>query len=349
MNLLAGAILAAERISFPDAVTLGLVDALVMLGARRLARRTNEEEARFVAEMASQIAGAQNNRVQGCRGIGEREELPPEFFDLILGPQRKYSCCRYPDPTTSLAEAEILALDETIAHAAIEDGQRILELGAGWGSLGLRLAEQFTDATIVCVPNSQAQRGYVQARARERSLPNLTAVAADANAFAAGQRFDRVLSVETFGQIADWRAPLAQAYDWLEPDGRLFVHVFSHRSRSYRLGGKDPIGGLASHFFAGGLMPAQNLPHRFAELFSVEAEWRWSGADYQRTALDWLADFDSNRARLDEILSEVYGAQAALWRRRWRLFFLATAGLFGYAGGSEWGVGHYRMAPVPAR
>lgn len=349
MNLLAGAILAAERMSLPDAVTLALIDVLVAFGAHRLARRTNEEEVRFVAEMANQMAGAQNNGLQGCRDMAECDELPPEFFDLILGPQRKYSCCRYPDPTTSLAEAETLALDETIEHAAIGDGQRILELGAGWGSLGLRLAEQFTHATIVCASNSQAQRSYIQACARERFLPNLTAVAGDASVFAAGQRFDRVLSVEMFGQIADWRAPLAQARDWLEPDGRLFMHVFSHRSRSYRLGDKDPVGELAHDFLAGRLMPAQDLPHRFAELFSVEAEWRWSGADYQRTALDWLADFDSNRARLDEILSEVYGTQAALWRRRWRLFFLAIAGLFGHAGGSEWGVGHYRMAPVAAR
>lgn len=345
MDLLARAILAAERASLPDAVTLALINALVMFGARRLARKTIEDEARFVAEMASEAAGG----VRGQRGATEREELPPEFFDLVLGPQRRYSCCRYPHATTSLAEAEMLALDETIEHAAIEDGQRILELGAGWGSLGLRLAQQFTHAAVVCVSSSQAQRGYVQARARERFLPNLTAVAADENVFAAGQRFDRVLSVETFGRFADWRAPLAQARDWLEPDGRLFMHVFSHRSRSYRLGDGDPIGRLSRDFLGGGLMPAQDLPHRFAELFSVEAEWRWPGADYRRTALDWLAEFDSNRARIDEILGEVYGAQAAVWGRRWRVFFLAIAGLFGYAGGGEWGVGHYRMAPVVAR
>jgi cyclopropane-fatty-acyl-phospholipid synthase len=344
MSLLATAIRVADRAPLPDAVTLAIVGALARLRARRLSREPEGAEARFLADMTNHPIVA-----QGACAKGVADDLPPEFFDLILGPQRNYFCCRYPDAATTLAEAEILALDETIKNAGLCDGQRVLELGSGWGSLALRLAQQFSRATIVCVSSSQAQRRYIEARARERFLPNVIAVAADMDLFAADQPFDRVLSVGMFGRIANWGALLSRVRNWLEPDGRLFLQVVAHRSRSYRFDEKEPIEGLARHFLGGGVMPAQDLPHRFADLFSVEAEWRWSGADYRRTALDWLADFDSNRIRLDEVLREIYGAEAALWRRRWRLFFLIIAGLFGHGDGSEWGVGHYRMAPVAAR
>ncbi len=344
MKLLASAIRMGERASLPDSVTLTVIEWLARADVRRLARLPEAVETRLIQEMADFPIELRNDCINA-----EYEELPSEFFDLILGPHRKYSCCRYPEPTTSLAEAEMLALNETIEHAALEDGQRILELGSGWGSLALRMAEQFPRASIVCVTRSQIERRFVEARARERFLPNLSVIAADMNLFVAADRFDRIVSVELFGHISNWRALLARTREWLEPDGRMFLHVFAHRLHSYRFDGSHPIGWLAQHFLAGGLMPAQSLPHRFGDLFEVEAEWRWSGADYRRTALDWLAGFDSNRTRIDEILRQSYGAEADLWRRRWRLFFLAMAGLFGHAGGREWGVGHYRMAPVSQR
>ncbi|MBV8474163.1 MAG: class I SAM-dependent methyltransferase [Hyphomicrobiales bacterium] len=332
----------AERTSFPDVLMLAVVERLARSDVRRLARLPETAEAEFVAEMARLPIEALNG---GAKTL--HEELPPEFFDLVLGPHRKYSCCRYPVATTSLAEAEMLALNETIEHAALADGQRILELNGGWGSLALHAAEQLPNATVVCVTRSQAQRRYVEAKARERVLPNLSAVVADMNVFATADRFDRIVSVEMFGRVANWRALLARARDWLEPDGRLFLNVFAHQTCCHRFDASHPVGWLAQHFLAGSLMPSHGLPHRFEDLFEVEAEWRWSGANYRRTALDWLGDFDSNRARIDEILLQVYGDQAELWRRRWRLYFLAIAGWFGHAGGSEWGVSHYRMAPAP--
>ncbi|HEY1943416.1 MAG TPA: cyclopropane-fatty-acyl-phospholipid synthase family protein [Roseiarcus sp.] len=344
MNLLTSAIRMGERTSLPDAVTLTVIEWLARADVRRLARLPEAAETRLIQEMADfPIERRSNGAHPACEG------LPSEFFDLILGPHRKYSCCLYPEPTTSLAEAEMLALNETIEHAALEDGQRILELGSGWGSLALCVAEQFPHATIVCVARSQTERRFVEARARERFLPNLSVITADLNLFVAADRFDRIISIELFGHISNWRALLARTREWLEPDGRMFLHVFAHRSHSCRFDENHSIGWLAQHFLAGGLMPAQDLPHRFGDLFEVEAEWRWSGADYRRTALDWLASFDSNRTRIDEILRQAYGGEADLWRRRWRLFFLATAGLFGHAGGREWGVGHYRMAPVSRR
>ena len=171
---------------------------------------------------------------------------------------------------------------------------------------------------------------------------------ADMNVFAPGRRFDRVVSVEMFEHMANWRRLLGSVRGWLKDDGRVFLHVFTHRSRSYRFDASDPDDWIARHFFTGGLMPAHDLPHRVTPLFTVEEEWRWSGRHYRRTALDWLANFDRERQRVDAILKQVYGGEAALWRRRWRLFFLATAGLFGHADGDEWGVGHYRLAPQRA-
>ena len=209
------------------------------------------------------------------------------------------------------------------------------------------MAEKFPNARIVSVSNSRSQRRYIEARAAERAFANLTVVTADMNEFVAAGQFDRIVSVEMFEHMSNWRALMARARDWLEDEGRMFLHVFTHRARSYRFDVKDPADWIARHFFTGGIMPAFDLPHRVSPSFSVEAQWRWSGENYRRTALDWLANFDREGPRVDAILRKVYGAQAALWRRRWRLFFLATAGLFGHASGEQWGVGHYRLKPLP--
>lgn len=247
-------------------------------------------------------------------------EVPPEFFQLVLGPQRKYSCCRYPDGTTTLAEAETLALAATVAHADIKDGQTILELGCGWGSLSLYLAARLPQAQIVSVSNSASQRAYIESQIAARGLPNLTAITEDMNTFTPAQTFDRIISVEMFEHMSNWEILLERARQWLNPDGRMFMHVFAHRNRSYRFDHDDPADWIAQHFFTGGIMPAFDLPHRFGDLFEVEQQWRWSGNDYKRTAMDWLANFDANLDKIDPILRDVYGADAPLWRRRWRLF-----------------------------
>ena len=213
--------------------------------------------------------------------------------------------------------------------------------------MSVTIAERFPNARVTAVSNAEAQRGFIEKECRRRSLSNLAVVTADMNDFLPGRRFDRIVSVEMFEHMANWRRLLGAIRGWLEDDGRLFLHVFTHRSRSYRFDATDPDDWIARHFFTGGLMPAHDLPHRVTPLFSVEDEWRWSGLDYRRTALDWLANFDRNRDDVDAVLRRVYGRDAALWRRRWRLFFLATAGLFGHAGGTEWGVGHYRLKPAP--
>ncbi len=166
------------------------------------------------------------------------------------------------------------------------------------------------------------------------------------NEFATDARFDRIVSVEMFEHMSNWRGLLGRARGWLRPDGRLFLHVFSHRDQPYRFDPEDKADWIAQHFFTGGIMPSHGLIRQFPELFEVEAEWRWNGRHYRRTAQDWLANYDRHEDAIGRVLRDTYGADAGLWRRRWRLFFLATAGLFGFEDGSEWGVSHYRLAPA---
>ncbi len=247
---------------------------------------------------------------------------------------------------TTLAEAEIRALSATCAHAQLADGQEVLELGCGWGSLSLWMAERYPASRITAVSNSKPQRLHIEAEAAARGLTNLRVITADMNVFQTDQRFDRVVSVEMFEHMANWPGLLALVRSWLRPNGALFVHVFSHRSTPYSFDTGDAEDWIAQYFFTGGIMPSHGLMRRFPALFTVEEEWNWNGVHYARTAMDWLANYDANAAAIAPILREVYGADAGLWTRRWRIFFLATAGLFGDSGGREWAVSHYRLRPV---
>jgi len=332
----------ADRITLPDAVLRAGIAAMVGRTARLLAAAPADAEARFIAEMAGrpvaevpEVANAQHY------------EVPPAFFGHVLGPRRKYSCCLYA-PGDTLAQAEERALAETCAHAGLGDGQEILELGCGWGSLSLWMAERYPSARITAVSNSRPQRAHIEAEARARGLGNLRVETADMNHFDAGRGFDRVVSVEMFEHMANWPVLLERIRGWLAPGGRLFLHVFSHRSAPYRFESGDKADWIAQHFFTGGIMPSHAMPGRFPRLFETEAAWQWPGTHYARTARDWLTNYDARAEAIAPVLREVYGDEAAMWGRRWRLFFLATAGLFGHAGGSEWGVSHYRLAPVPA-
>jgi cyclopropane-fatty-acyl-phospholipid synthase len=340
MSLTGLAARTVERAPIPDAITRLGVGYLVGR-ARRQLDAAGADERGFVAEMDRRpIALASDAANQ------QHYELPAEFFSLILGPRRKYSSCLYEGPRATLADAEARALAETCAHAGLADGQDILELGCGWGSLSLWMAERYPAARITAVSNSASQRAYIEGEAKARGLGGLTVVTADMNDFAAAARFDRVVSVEMFEHMSNWRALLGRVRGWLQPEGRLFLHVFTHRSRPYSFEVADEADWIAQHFFTGGIMPSHGLVRLFPDLFAVEAEWRWSGDHYRRTAEDWLANYDRNAGAIAEILRGVYGEAWPLWRRRWRLFFLATAGLFGAEAGAVWGVSHYRLAPV---
>jgi cyclopropane-fatty-acyl-phospholipid synthase len=341
MNLIAAATVAVERLPVPDALTRAGISALVGRTSRRLNHIDPTAEQHFANDMAAYPVALEPDAANA-----QHYELPPEFFALTLGPQRKYSCCLYETPTASLAEAEAAALEATAVHAALANGQEILELGCGWGSLTLWMASRYPRSRITAVSNSQNQRRHIEQQAAARGLDNLRVITADMNVFDPGQRFDRIVSVEMWEHMSNWQALLSRVRHWIRPDGRLFLHVFSHRSVPYRFETTDRSDWVAQHFFTGGIMPSHGLIRHLDADFQVERDWRWSGEHYRRTAQDWLANYDANIDTIDAILGQVYGADSALWRRRWRLFFLATAGLFGARQGEEWGVSHYRLKPV---
>ncbi|MDE2333985.1 MAG: class I SAM-dependent methyltransferase [Rhodospirillales bacterium] len=340
MSLVAAATGAVERLPLPDAITRAGIAALVSRTGRRLDGVPPDAERAFARAMADKPIACSPQAANT-----QHYEVPAAFFRAVLGGRRKYSCCLYANPSDTLDQAEEHALAQTAAHAELADGQRILELGCGWGSLSLWMAQHFPNAAITAVSNSHSQRAFIEGETARLGLGNLRVITADMNDFDAGAKFDRVVSVEMWEHMSNWQALLARVRGWVENDGRLFLHVFSHRSAPYAFDTADKADWIAQHFFTGGIMPSHGLIRHLDEHFVLDSEWRWSGLHYQRTALDWLARFDARQATIGPILAEVYGADALLWRRRWRLFFLATAGLFGARGGQDWGVSHYRLAP----
>ncbi len=340
MNITAAALGAGERVAWPDPLLRAAIKMLVSRTKRRLRSDDAPAEADFARRMA-EFPIAINTR----EANDQHYEVPAELFALMLGPQRKYSCCYYEHPAVSLAQAEERALAETAQHAALADGQRILELGCGWGSLSLWMARRYPGARIVSVSNSSSQRAYIARCAEAEGLRNLMVITADINAFTPPGQFDRVVSVEMFEHMSNWPALLKRVVSWLTPEGAIFLHVFCHRGAPYRFDAGDCADWIAQHFFTGGIMPSHGLIRQFGDLVAVEQEWWWDGNHYRRTADHWLANFDRNAAEIDRVLRKFYGSEATLWHRRWRLFLHATSGLFGHSNGTEWGVSHYRLRP----
>ncbi|MBB4375006.1 cyclopropane-fatty-acyl-phospholipid synthase [Bradyrhizobium sp. cir1] len=336
MSVVSAIIGTAERVPLPDVVIRAAIQRLCSRAATRLSALDAADDAAFAGRML----------LRPIAGDAGHDEAPASFVAKVLGPNRKYSCCFYKTDATTLQEAEEEALRQTVEHAGLADGQAILELGCGWGSLSLWMARQFPHATVTAVSSSQAQRALIEEEARLRGLLNLRVVTADMNAFAPEARFDRIVAVETFERMMNWRKLMTRLRSWLAPEARFFMHIATHRTGSHLFDPADREDWIARHVFTGGLMASHHLVRQFDDIFAVEKEWCWSGTHYQRTANDWLANFDAHRETIEAVLRKVYGDDTGLWMRRWRWFCLATSGLFGYAGGAEWGVSHYRMRAV---
>ena len=269
-------------------------------------------------------------------------ELPPRFFAEVLGPTRKYSCCLWDGGIESLAEAELRSLEVTAERAGIRDGMEVLELGCGWGAFCLYAAERFPGARVTAVSNSHGQRRHIESEAVRRGLTNLKVITADMNGFEAPGRYERIVSIEMFEHMRNHRALLARVHDWLQPGGRLLMHIFCHREHPYAFEDQGPDDWMTRFFFAGGIMPSDDLPLHFQDRLRLMDQWRWDGRHYERTLNAWLARMDGARERVWPILEETYGTdQAGVWWMRWRLFFMACAELFGFRRGQEWWVSHY--------
>jgi cyclopropane-fatty-acyl-phospholipid synthase len=336
-----------------DLCERGLVpDALLRQGIRRLcAQRLRDEHAGNAEAAWARFRMLLDELRQSPVAIeteaanAQHYELPAGFFELCLGKRLKYSSCYYPQGNETLDEAEEAMLSLYGERAELQDGQRILELGCGWGSLTLWMAERFPQARITGVSNSGSQREHILAQAAARGLGNVEVLTCDVNRLALDQRFDRVVSIEMFEHMRNYQTLLERIAGWLEDDGKLFVHIFCHGELMYPFETEGDDNWMGRYFFTGGLMPAADTLLHFAQDLCIEQQWRLSGRHYEKTANHWLANQDRNRNAVMQVLKSAYGeAEAARWAQRWRMFWMACAELFGYRDGNEWLVAHYRFA-----
>ncbi len=338
--------------SLIDLCERGLIpDALTRYGIRRLCtQRLRDEGADDAVAAWSRFRGLLDElrkspvAIETAAANEQHYEVPARFFELCLGKRLKYSSCYYPRGDESLDQAEEAMLALYGERAELADGQHILELGCGWGSFTLWMAERFPNARITGVSNSHSQRKHILARAAERGLGNVEIITCDVNQLQLDARFDRAVSIEMFEHMRNYATLLERISSWLNPGGKLFVHIFCHRELMYPFETEGDDNWMGRYFFTGGLMPSADTLLHFQSHLTLEQQWRLSGTHYEKTSNHWLHNQDRNREEVMRVLTAAYGEKdAAIWHQRWRMFWMACAELFGYRDGNEWLVAHYRF------
>lgn len=335
---------AAENGRLPDALIRFGVRSLLKQGMRQRSERHDEHalENFIRAAQAAPIA------VVPQKANEQHYEVPAAFFKKALGARLKYSCCFWTPQTRTLDEAEENALRITCEHANLANGMDVLELGCGWGSLSLWMAEQYPQSRITSVSNSNSQREFIQAQAQERGLTNLTVITADMNDFGTDQTFDRVVSVEMFEHMRNHRELMRRIHSWLRPGGKLFVHIFCQNEAPYLFQSEGERNWMGRYFFSGGMMPSVDLLPKCGSPLDLQSHWTWDGTHYAKTCRAWLRNQDAAKCELRQVFAQTYGAdEANRWHNRWRMFFIACEELFAYAGGQQWFVSHYLFQRCP--
>jgi cyclopropane-fatty-acyl-phospholipid synthase len=327
----------------PEPLLRAGIRAVCALRLRQERTGIEREQARHQALVEQLRAG--DIAIETAAANAQHYEVPPAFFEAVLGPHLKYSSAYWPDGVTTLADAEAAMLALTAERAGLADGQTVLDLGCGWGALTLWAAARFPRSRFTAVSSSRTQRAWIEAAARARGLGNVDAITADVRALElpAGH-FDRVVSVEMFEHLRNYERLLRHIARWLRPDGALFVHVFAHRHHAYPFEDAGRSDWMAREFFTGGLMPSAQLLHHFQADLQIAREWHVAGTHYARTAEAWYRNLVDRRAEVMRILAAAYPDPARRFQR-WRVFFLACAELFGYRAGREWIVAHYVFHP----
>ena len=322
-------------------------DALVRVGIRRLLRQRLAEihhpspelqVAQFARELRTQPIA-----INTAESREQHYEVPTAFYQRCLGPRLKYSSCFYETGRETLAQAEEAMLAMTCTRARLADGLDILELGCGWGSLTLWMAEKYPRARITGVSHSRTQREHILAEAQRRGLANVQIITCDMNDFsAATAAYDRVVSVEMFEHMKNWPQLMGNIARWLRAEGMFFAHVFTHSRFAYHFVARDETDWMSRYFFTGGMMPAHDLFPCFQDHLKLVADWKVNGRHYAQTAEHWLQNMDAHEAEIMPLFEQTYGAdQARKWWSYWRVFYLACAELWWFRGGEEWHVSHY--------
>jgi len=332
-----------------------LPDFAIRMGIRRLLAQRLRDEAQPTEEalqrhLENYVADLRTRAIaEQTRAANEQHyEVPAEFYKLCLGDRLKYSSCLYPNGDESLDEAEVAMLELYAERATLVDGQSILDLGCGWGSLTLFLAERYPASKITSVSNSHSQRGHIEKECEQRNLKNVRVITGDINEIELPvDAFDRVLSIEMFEHMKNYERLLAKVARALKQDGLLFVHIFAHHRLAYHFVSQGPSDWMARYFFTGGQMPSHDLLSRFDTDLKQINDWKVEGTHYQKTAEGWLENMDRNRERIMELFASTYGAEhSRKWWSYWRVFYMSCAELWGYRAGQEWIVSHYLFKKV---
>lgn len=324
-------------------------DQAIRAAIRGLSKKRLVQEGRYVPEHAAQRymqvlddLKKSDIAIETDKANEQHYELPTEFFQAVLGKRLKYSASLFTDNQTNLDEAEELALACYCERAQLKDGQTILEIGCGWGSLSLWMAEHYPNSSITVVSNSATQRTHIQEQARLKQFNNLSVVTCDVNQLElTSETFDRVVSVEMFEHVRNYQKLFEKISRWLKADGLLWCHIFCHRFLHYPFEVKNDYDWMSKYFFSGGLMPSASTFLHFQDHLQLTQHWQWSGTQYERTANAWLNNMDQHAVQLKPLFEATYGQDAAAWWQRWRIFFMACAELFGFQKGQEWVIGHF--------